>query len=295
MKNIQGYLLVCLVAASGHADAASYFVQPIVQVLPGSLINGLTINGSLQRSEEFNNAPTSVSSIVNLADGTIKGNTDFTGGTPNGGFSQGRFGERITVIDGVGTTLDLEFSVDGRIMADAVDPALNNFVQIEVDAYFAVFAPSTGANSSTWFNLSFGNDGNQSLASGRFTLDFSNPEFDLDEFVNQQLLASLVIEEARQSFDIFANLTLITVMNGNPGSVSMDFLGTGSFFVDTEPGVTYTSLSGEFLDSTGVTVIPLPAAAWLTLSGLGLLAGLRRRQRYLPLNQSCPSPAPTGA
>lgn len=56
-------------------------------------------------------------------------------------------------------------------------------------------------------------------------------------------------------------------------------------FIDFDP--TFTSFTADFIGQTGnnsivfatlnSAVVPIPAAAWLMISGLGLLAGLRRR------------------
>jgi hypothetical protein len=271
-------LATLALAASGTAQAASYFVQPIVGVGIGGLINGLEIDGALERQEGFNNAPTSINSSVNLADGTIKGNVALTGSSPGLGFAQGRFGERVTFENGVGTSAEFSFSFDGYVIADARDPNLNSLLQIQVEAYVAIFDVSAGANASNWYDLSFGGN-DQTLFKDRMVFNFSNPEEDLYEYVYGTLWTPLEILDNRRSFDVFANLTVLASLNNNPGSVDLDFLNTGRFGIWTEPGVTYTSQSGVFLDSTGVTVVPLPASAWLLLSGLGSIAALRTRRR----------------
>jgi len=275
LRSLPLSMLVVASFAIGNAHAASYFVQPIIQVSPGGVINGLEINGSLQRSEGFNNAPTSINSIIDLSAGTIKGNVALTGGTPSAAFSQGRLGERVRFDGGVGTIATFTFDVNGTINADARDPNLNSTQQVFVEAYIAVFAASTGATSSTWFDLSFGAE-DQTLAKDRVTFSFTNPSVDISEMISETLQASVMIEAGQRSFDVFANLTLIGSLNLNPGTVNLDFLNTASLGIQVDPGVTYASASGAFLDST--TVIPLPAAVWFSLSALGSLLLVRRRQ-----------------
>lgn len=278
MRIATGTLTLSLFLLSGAAHAASYFVQPIVFVSPGSFINGLEIDGNVESSHGYNNAPLSINSIVSLSDGTLKGNVVVDGTAPSGGFSQGRFGERVTFVNGEGTTANFTFSFDGFVTADARDPNLNSHLQIEVDAYVAIFAPEAGANASTWYDLSFGAQ-DQTLFKDRLTLSFDDPAFDLDEYISHVFSAALPVDAGRTSFDIFANLSLIVSKNLNPGYVGLDFLNTATFGIEVEEGVTYTSLSGSFLEATGVTAVPLPATAWLTLTGLGGLAAMRARRR----------------
>lgn len=279
-------LAVVLLFSAGSASAASYFVQPIVSVFPGETINGLEINGATSRSEGFNNAPTSVNSEINLDAGTIRGNVDFGTATGLGGLSQGRFGEEVTFVNGDGTEWNFNFSFGGDVFADARDPNLNSRLQFSVEGYIAVFAASNGADSGTWFDRSFGGDpgdqDDESLFKDRIFLDFSDPTDDLDEFVSGNLGGSLPIGPGQQSFDIFANLSLIVVKNNNPGEARLDFRNTASFSIEVDPGVTYTSASGTFLASTGVTPIPVPAALPLMLTALSGLGWCRvRKSRIL--------------
>lgn len=273
-------LCVALALGALEAQAASYFVQPIVTVFPGAFINGLEIDGATSRTEGFFNAPTAVSTTIDLEAGTIRGEVEVGGGGLPSGSSQGRFGEQVTFQNADNTTVNLTFNFDGFVDSPARDPNLNSLLQLSVEAYMAVFDPSVGANSSNWFGLSFGNQGDQTLAKDRVFLDFSNPtELLDDEFISESLGVALDVTPTRRSFDIFVNLTLIANPNSNPGPVILDFLNTATLGIDADPGVTYTSLSGVFLDSTGVTVVPIPAALPLLASALGLVAGFGRARR----------------
>jgi hypothetical protein len=261
---------------SSNAFAGAYFVQPIINVSPGAFINGLETNGAKFRQEGFNNAPTSVNSIVDLNEGTIRGNVTFGTATGLGGSSQGRFGEQVTFHNGTNTNWDFDFTFEGDVFADARDANLNSLLQIEVHAYMAIFDSSVGANSSTWFDLAFG-PSSQALFKDRINYNFTNPTEEVDEFISDSISGSLLIPAGPKSYDIFANLTLIVAKNNNPVNANLDFRNTALFSITTAPGVTYTSLSGTFLDSTGVTPVPSPAG--LPVMAAGALALLLRKRR----------------
>ena len=202
----------------------------------------------------------------------------FGNATGLGGASQGRFGEQVTFYNGNGTSWDFNFEYEGDVFVEARDANLNSLLQVSVEAYVAVFDPSVGATASTWYDKAFGaND--QSLFKERKFYDFTNPTADVNEFLADNIGGSLLIGQGLQSFDIFANLTLIVNKNNNPTDAYLDFSNTARFDINVNPGVTYTSLSGQFLESTGVTVVPLPASAWLLLTGLAGLAGRRAARR----------------
>ncbi len=228
---------LCAIFIAFEAQAASYFVQPIVTVFPGAVINGLEIGGATSRTEGYNNAPTSVNTEVDLVAGTIRGNATVGGGGLPGGASQGRFGEQVTFHDADNTSVDMNFSFDGTVQSSAADPNLNSYLQISVDAYIAIFDPSVGATASNWYDLSFGNQGDHSLFKNRATHEFINPLQDLDEYIQDTLEASLNVTPTQRSFDIFANLTLIANPNMNPGFFSR-LHEHRNLSIGTEPGVT---------------------------------------------------------
>ncbi len=132
-----------------EAQAASYFVQPIVTVYPGAIINGLEIDGATFRAEGYNNAPTSVNTEVDLEAGTIRGNATVGGGGLPTAASQGRFGEQVTFHDADNTSVEMTFNFDGTVQSSAANPNLNSTLQIRVDAYIAIFDPSAGATRAT--------------------------------------------------------------------------------------------------------------------------------------------------
>jgi hypothetical protein len=217
---------------------------------------------------------------VNLEEGTIRGLVELLGGgPPNAASAQGRFGEQVTFQNADGTSVDFNFSFEGWITGPARDPNLNSTLQVFVEAYIAVFDPAVGATASTWYDLAFGNQGDQSIASTREYFDFSNPEEELDELLDYTIGVTADVTSGRRSFDVFANLTIAMATNANPGPYEMNFNNTATFGIDVAPGVTYTSLSGAFLDSTGVTVVPAPAAMPLLGTAFALGAGLFSRRR----------------
>lgn len=274
-----GFLILGLagLTVSGAASAGSYFVQPIVGIGGGGTINGLEINGATQRSESFT---LDFQSSVDLNDGTIKGIVDSQGPFQTA-FSQGRLGENVIFNGGAGTTVDFSFSFDGSVDAEVI--GLNPFTnsQIIVDGYFAVFDSLVGANSSNWFDL--GILGDQALISDRTIFDWSKTTVDVSEQIDEVLGGSVVLGNGTNSFDVFANLTLIGGTSDTLGFVTLDFLATGTFGIETEPGVTYTSESGVFLEATGLNVSPVPVPAALPLFGSGLaligLLGWRRKRQ----------------
>lgn len=142
-----------------------------------------------------------------------------------------------------------------------------------------MFDPSVGATASNWYSLSFGNQAGQALATDRISLDFTNPVNDLDEWIDEFLSVTVDITSNRQSFDVFANLSLVLAPNENVGPYEMNFDNTARFGIETAQDVTYTSLSGVFLDSTGVTVVPVPAALPLLGSAFAIGAAFLRRRR----------------
>jgi hypothetical protein len=280
----------CIALAGGTAGAA-YFIQPTITFNTGGFINGLDVDGATQGTQSFNNAPFALQSDVDLATGKIGGKVQL-GGADQFGISQGRFGERVTFnAGGIGTDFDVNFAVEGTVNADQLPANAPSNYLIGIEAYIAVFDTLVGANSSNWWDLSVGRDlgfvagDNLSLLTDRVRIDLDNPAADLVDFDILEILGgSLAITEDMLAFDVFANLTLFSATNAAPVDVDMDFLNTASFGINTAPGVTYTSDSGVFLNSTGVTqpttVVPLPAALPLFIAGFGLLGlvGWRRRR-----------------
>ena len=89
------------------------------------------------------------------------------------------------------------------------------------------------------------------------------------------LSQSITIDQVTD-FDVFASLGAFTSTGNNPVSVKLDFLNTGSFGIQVADGVTYTSQSGVFLDSSNPNTVPVPGT--LALLGIGLLGIVGRRR-----------------
>jgi hypothetical protein len=256
-----------MTGAPESADA-TYFIRPFVQLGGGGLIDGLDENGATQGSVNFTSDATAA---VDLDDGTARAFLDITG--PNIlGQAGGIFGETVTFNNAVGTTADFSFDFDGNLVTSGVNP-MGSILQIGVSAALRVFESGSGADYTNFLSHA------GALVSDSVTLDFTDPLVDLDEVVDEILSGSLTVA-ANTSYDVFASLVVFTSTNLNPVNVVMDFDNTGTFGIDTAPGVTYTSASGVFLGATGVTVTQVPEPAMMSLFGIGIagIAVLRRRR-----------------
>lgn len=263
---------------AGPISTGSYFVQPVI-TYGNSMINGLEVNGATSKTEGYNNAPNSVNSTIDLYNGTIKGNVDNR--SPNFPLgAQGRLGERITVTNGAGGNATFNFAVEGTVKADARPTNTTESTFVNVEAYIAIFDSSVGANASNWWDMSFNPNGtNQTIGRDRYFRNFSNSTTDVNTLIDTVLSVSAPLTHNNQSFDIFANLSLLSVIGNLPVEISMDFSNTARFGIDLPDGASFTSASGVFLTGgDDIAPIPLPAGAPLLVAALGMLGLLRRRR-----------------
>lgn len=257
------------------AEASSYFVRPFIAVGEGGFIDGIQQNGATQASKNFG---TDFQTTVDLDDGTVKAQTNILSAQSNGQ-SGGSFGERLAFSpNAVGTNVDFSFAFDGTIEVSGL-AGLGGAspTSIAVFANLYVFEAGSGADY-----LNFTSTPGALISRPFFSSNFdtsTQTSFTIDE----ELFGSITVATNTQ-YDVFASLSVSASTNDNDISILMDFMNTGTFGIEAATGVTYTSSSGIFLDSTGVTppvsAVPVPAALPLLIGALGCLgfAGRSRRR-----------------
>jgi hypothetical protein len=273
-----------LCATAAQSSSLDYFIQPIVFYGAG-VINGLDEGGATSDTQSFYNAPNGVESRVNLSDGTLKGYALDGSGTPSI-FSQSRFGEAVTVANGAGTDVTFSLDVEGTVKSDPITPINNSLQQVKVQSYIAIYDGTTSVDASNW-GCAFFSCGTltppsaSALGTDIVIFDFENHISPLDLIIDELLSVTVPVTSANQTFKVFADLTLVANRNNNAGSTELGFLNSATFGIATAPNVTFSSASGVFLSSGGVTPVPLPATGWLLLAGVAGLASLRRRGRSI--------------
>ena len=262
--------LLCAAAAwLACSTANAYFVRPYVQLGQG-VIDGLEQDGATERTEGFTAA---LRAEVSLDQGTSRNFLQVTG---PGAFAQsaGTMGDRLHVVNAQNTTLGFSFAFDGMIVSPARDPNLNSTMQIGVVANLRVFDASAGATYANFASKA------GALVSDSVFLQFNNPTEPLSVQLQRTLAGSFAVASASPlDLDVFASLSIFAAPNDNPGTVTMDFMNTGTFRVQAAPGVSFTSDSGVFLSQQA----PIPEPGSWALMALGLLGvgGAARRMRAL--------------
>ncbi len=273
MKSVTSIAVLASSLVLASAANASYFIRPYVSQGAG-IIDGYEANGATQGNVSFSNL---LQANVDLATGTTHNYANVTGPSVGGsgsGSSAGVFGDRVKFTGGQGSTANFSFAFDGTIKSPA-RTNVNSFLQIGVFSTLRVFNPGSGA---TYLNFV---DQPGALISKTAFLQFNNPSEDLDEIINQTLADSLTIT-GNGTYDVFGSLAIFASLNDNAGTVELDFLHTGTFGIQADPGVTFTSDSGVFLGS-GLTPggVPEPANWALMIAGFGLTGSAMRRRRTL--------------
>lgn len=134
---------------------------------------------------------------------------------------------------------------------------------------FSITVDGTYTPSSPSFDYVTGYAG---VSLGGATADGSYAQGAGEAFINRTYSGQVLVYDGT-AVGVSASLFPFVQTYGNVSSAYFDLSNTARVALQLEPGVTFTSESGSFL-----TAVPLPAAAWLLLSGLAGLGFVGRRR-----------------
>ena len=135
---------------------------------------------------------------------------------------------------------------------------------------FSMTVDGTYTPSSLTYNYV---QGYASVSLGGVTVDSDGAQQAGETFINRTYSGQVLVYDGTV-VGVSASLLPFVQTYGNVSSAYFDLSNTARVALQLEPGVTFTSESGSFL-----TAVPLPAAAWLLLSGLGGLGFMGRRRK----------------
>lgn len=256
-----------MAGAAAHAADGEYFIRPYIEVGGGGLIDGYQGNGATSGSQNFTSA---FQTTVDLDDGTVHSYMRLDG-TYQSGQVAGIFGDTIKFNGGAGTSATFSFSFDGTI---ETGEAVNSSLYTYVFSNLYVFEASAGA---TWNN--FSSHSGALINQSKFVVYNPAVGESLSEYVEDMMSGTISLSGPGE-YSVFAALSISAAINSNPGTVIMDFMNTGRFGITADPGVTYSSASGVFLDSTAPTgAVPEPATWAMMIGGFAMAGSALRRQR----------------
>jgi hypothetical protein len=231
--------------------------------------------------QTFNDAARSYYAEVDINAGTVGAYASISdNGVQTSGlvaFSNALYGETITFNANAPSVWDFSLELDGFINADVFSdpngPSADLF-NVDVNASIAIFEGNTaGALPLEWAS----EDNLQTALYYDFFRITEYAEGGYFDDIATTLGGSLSVSPG-DSFDVVVRLWTGCIINDNEtGYCDIDFSNTAGFVTTASPD-SFTSTSGAFLGSE-MTVVPVPSAAWLFVSAMIGMFGIRRKQR----------------
>ncbi|MFL4469979.1 VPLPA-CTERM sorting domain-containing protein [Tateyamaria armeniaca] len=135
-----------------------------------------------------------------------------------------------------------------------------------------------GSAVNAFMRLVDNSSGFTTLGSDRFS---QNATFNTSAVIDELLEFTVNITESKTylfNLSMDASTAVRERGFGNSGASSADFFNTAFLSFTADPTLTVTTGDPAFLSGTTPAPVPLPAAGWLLLAGLGGLGALRRRK-----------------
>jgi hypothetical protein len=227
----------------------NYFVRPALRVGFGELIDGITVNGDLQSTQDQGVVGYS-SSEVDLSEGTVKMYSSESS-LLQGLQTFGSFGERITITGGAGTNWDLSFAVEGMLNILGGGPVLDS--EQPATLLYNVGIAVYQAGQVQWNNFVNNPNFDPLLFQFQETVDILDGSDSFSEMnVYEEVFGSVTLASDYEVFDIFAYTNMIVTPHTGNGIVEYeaDFTNTARFGQTFANGAQGFSSSGSFMGLT---------------------------------------------
>ncbi|MEM1154115.1 MAG: hypothetical protein AAGI44_08230 [Pseudomonadota bacterium] len=247
-------------------NASAYFVRPVVSFGPGTIIDGLIVDGSTQNAVGFSDAARSARSDVNLETGEVKLFASASGPGTSAS-ANGIMGDTLTFLNGAGTSASFSFGLEATLDIDVSMETLDSpgfFATVTMGVFNQGVADFTN-----WFSL-----GTDALFFGTDSFSLTDPQTDvLDQLVEIGVFGNVPLASGRETLDVFY-AAFIAGGSGSFGQITsfmFDGENTAIAGLDAGEGVDVFSDSGVFLGFGREPSSQVPAPMSALLLAIGLL------------------------